>query len=251
MIDIHSHIIPFVDDGCENINDTLELVNCCSKLGIDKIIATPHYIVGQYENFKDDVLNHVDFLNNFFRISGIDITAKPGNEIMISPEIIDLLKEGKLCSLNNSRYVLIEFPLEVKIRNILDVIRNVIFAGFIPVIAHPERYTYLQKNIDEAINYVESGALLQMNISSIIGDYGEDVKEFAIKLLKHNLIHLWGSDAHSFRNVYTKLDKSFKELKKIVGEEKFKQITEINPECVYSDLDIKTFDIKYKLGFFS
>ena len=124
-------------------------------------------------------------------------------------------------------------------------------AGFIPIIAHPERYLYVQKNIQEAIKYVESGALLQLNVNSILGDYGIEVKTTAIQLLKHNLIHLWGSDTHSFRHVYgKKLEKSLVQLKKIVGEDKFKQITDTNPECVYNDKDIRIFDIKYKLGLF-
>lgn len=252
MIDIHSHIIPSVDDGFDNINEALDVIRKAKDSGITKIIATPHFLRGTFENYKSDILAKVSTLNNLLKVSNVKISVICGSEIMICPDVIDLLKADKLCTLNNSRYILIEFPMDVRVHNILKTINDILVAGFIPIIVHPERYRYIQKNIKEAISYVESGALLQLNINSIIGDYGDEVKAAAVKLLKHNLIHLWGSDTHSFRHVYgSKLEKCFNELKKIVGEDKFKQIVYTNPECVVNDEDIKTFDIKYKIGLFS
>lgn len=251
MIDMHSHIIPAIDDGCSNINETLDMVRSARDSGITKIFATPHFMQGEYENYKVDVLASVCALNDLFKISGIDIEIICGTEIMVSADIIDLLKDDKLCSLNNSRYILIEFPMNVKIPNITKLINNILVMGFIPIIAHPERYMYVQKNIKEAIKFVESGALLQLNVNSVIGDYGIEAKKIAVKLLKHNLVHLLGTDTHIFRRVYgDKLKKSLNEIKKIVGDEKFKQIKDINPECVYNDKDIKTFEIRHKLGIF-
>ncbi|MDD2375971.1 MAG: exopolysaccharide biosynthesis protein [Clostridia bacterium] len=252
MIDIHSHVIPAIDDGCSNINEALDMMRMAVACGITKIIATPHFVKDVCENYKSDILVYVNSLNNLLRISGINVSIVCGSEIMICPDIVDLLKSDKLCSLNNSRYVLIEFPMNVKIPNILKVINDVLVAGFIPIIAHPERYLYIQKNIDEAIKYVESGALLQLNLSSVIGDYGDDAKVCAIKLLKHNLIHLWGSDTHSFRRVYdNRLNDSLNEIKKIIGIDMFEQIVEVNPKCVLNDKEIKIFEIRHKLGFFS
>jgi len=252
MIDIHSHIIPAVDDGCSNINESLDMIRSASKCGITKIIATPHFVEDVCENYKTNILIYVNSLNDLLRISKINVSVVCGCEIMICPDIVELLKADKLCSLNNSRYILIEFPMDIKIPNISKVINDILVAGFVPIIAHPERYLYVQRNIDEAIKYVESGALLQMNVSSVLGDYGHDVKVCAISLLKHNLIHLWGSDTHSNRPVYEdRLIDSLVEIKKIVGEDMFEQISEINSDCVYNDKDIKTFEIKHKLGFFS
>lgn len=251
MIDIHSHVIPSIDDGCDNMDEALEIIKSGLDCGITKIFATPHFIQGEFDNYKSDIFLQVNEINNLLRSSNLNISVVCGSEIMICPDIVDLLKSGKLCSLNNSRYVLIEFPMDFRVPNVSKIITDILVAGFVPIIAHPERYLYIQRNIEEAIKYVESGALLQLNINSIIGDYGEDVKLTAIKLLKHNLIHLWGSDTHSFRHVYgNKLKQSLNELEKIVGSDKFKQITETNPDSVYNNKDIKIFDIKYKFNLF-
>lgn len=253
MIDIHSHIIPSVDDGCDNISETLNSIKKAMECGITKIFATPHFVKGRLNNYSELVSMQVDSINNLLKIYGMDFEVLCGNEIRVCPDLVDMIKDGRFCSLNNSRYILIEFPMEGKVSNVCDIIESILSTGYIPIIAHPERYEIVQKNIDEAIGYVESGALLQLNITSLIGDYGEEVKATAIKLLKHNLVHLWGTDYHDYRNVYDskKLDASFSILKKIVGTEKYKFIKDINPECIYHNCDIKTSEIKYRLGLFS
>lgn len=250
MIDIHSHILPYMDDGCYDINDSIESLEKAYESGITKIIATPHFLQGQFENYKSDVLKGLANLKNSIDESVVSVTS--GSEIMVFPEIVDLLKRGSLCTLNNSRYVLIEFPLDVRVPNVLKLIDDILVAGFVPVIAHPERYAYVQRDVNEAIRYVEAGALLQLNITSLIGNYGNEAKDTGIKLIKHNLIHFWGSDFHTYREIYddNKIKDSLDILRKIVDTEKFIQITEVNPECVLLDKEIKIFDIKYKLGLF-
>jgi len=252
MIDLHSHILPGIDDSCFDIEETLKMVRDAELVGIDKIFATPHFVEGRFQNYKNDIVGYVDTLNLLLSSSGINVTVFYGSEVKVFPEIVSLLKSNKLCTLNNSRYILIEFPMNIRIPNICNVINNIIVAGFIPIIAHPERYEYIQRNIKEAIQYVEFGALLQLNVNSVIGGYGEEARVCAIKLLKHNLIHLWGSDSHNYRSVYTEqLNKSFATIEKIIGLNKFKVIVDTNPECVLNNIEIKTFDIKHKLGLFS
>ena len=253
MLDIHAHVLPGLDHGCNNLDEALEGIKKAADCGITKIFATSHYFKGKVENYAEDIYREVESLNNVIDRLGIGVNVVSGCEIKVCPDIVELLLAGKLSSLNNSRYVLIEFPMDIKVPNVCSVIRDILAAGFVPIIAHPERYTYVMRNIDEAISYVESGALLQININSLIGDYGEDVKACSVKLLKHNLIHIWGTDHHSCRIGYDKdkLDKSFKVLEKIVGLYKFNIIKDFNPQCVYDDLDIEKFDIKYKVGLFS
>lgn len=253
MIDMHSHIIPSIDDGCDNISETLNSIKKAKECGITKIFATPHFVKGELNNYSEIVSMQVDSINNLLKIYGIDFEVLYGNEIRVCSDVVDILKDGRLCSLNNSRYILIEFCIEVMPTNVFNIIESILEAGYIPIIAHPERYEFVQKNIDEAIKYVEYGALLQLNITSLIGDYGAEAKSTACKLLKHNLIHLWGTDYHDYRNVYDskKINESFSILKKLVGNEKCKLIRDINPECIYHDCDIKTSEIKYKVGLFS
>lgn len=253
MLDIHAHILPTIDHGCKSLDEAIEGIKNAADCGITKIFATSHYSQGKVENYSEDIYREVGKLKEVIDKLGIDITIVPGCEIKVCPNIVELLKSGKLCTLNNSRYILVEFPMDIKVPNACNIIRDIAEAGFTPIIAHPERYTYVMRNINEAISYVESGALLQINITSLIGEYGPFEKLTAIRLLKHNLVHLWGSDFHSFRNAYDvkKLEKSFSVLKKIVGIDKYNIIKEVNPQCVFDDLDIEKFNIKYKMGLFS
>lgn len=192
-------------------------------------------------------------MNKLVSVSGMDISVVSGGEVKIFSSVDELVKSDEFYTLNNTRYAIIEFPTERRIINIFKVISDILVKGLIPIIANPERYSYIQSNIKEAIKYVESGALLQLNITSLVGDYGDEVKKTAIKLLKHNLIHLIGSDFHNYKKTYdcNRVDDSFEVLKEIVGEEKFVRITETNIEYVMADKDVETFDIKYGIGLFS
>ncbi len=245
MLDMHTHIIPSIDDGSKNLKETIQIIKEGADSGIHTIVATPHYLEGKYENTKENILIRVEYLNEYLKNSGINVSIVGGSEILVCPDIIELLKSGKLCTLNGSRYILIEFAVNLRNTKACQIIKQIIDEGYIPIIAHPERYIYVQKNIKDVFKYVEAGALIQMNIGSLIGDYGEEARETAVKLLKHNLIHTWGSDTHYIRRIYERLQEGLDELKRIVGEDMFKLIIDINPNHIYNNEDIEILDIKY------
>ena len=146
MIDIHCHLIPNIDDGSKNVTETFEMAKRASELGYKGIFATPHYIKDAHETSSNDVKNSVEVLNKLFKEKNIDCKVYVGNELYFTPDMIDLLKTSKVCTLGNSKYVLIEFPLNGTALNMQSVITNICQVGYVPIIAHPERYTYVQKN---------------------------------------------------------------------------------------------------------
>ena len=235
MIDFHSHILPGIDDGAKNLEQSIAMVNEAKKVGFTKIISTSHYMENYYEcNEK----NRKELLEQVQKnVNGIELCL--GNEIYITNNIIELLQNGQASSINGTKYVLFEFPLiNTRPMNDKEVIYRLVENGYIPIIAHPERYPFIQENPDYLYELEEMGALFQANYGSIIGMYGLKAKKTLKILLKNNLISFFGSDAHRPEQVYNKMPKIIKKLKKIISNEDFEEFTEINPERVLKNENI-------------
>ena len=235
MIDFHSHILPGIDDGAKNLEQSIAMVNEAKKVGFTKIISTSHYMENYYEcNEK----NRKELLEQVQKnVNGIELCL--GNEIYITNNIIELLQNGQASSINGTKYVLFEFPLiNTRPMNDKEVIYRLVENGYIPIIAHPERYPFIQENPDYLYELEEMGAIFQANYGSIIGMYGLKAKKTLKILLKNNLISFFGSDAHRPEQVYNKMPKIIKKLKKIISNEEFEEFTEINPERVLKNENI-------------
>lgn len=247
MIDIHSHLVYGVDDGSRTIEDTKHMIREAKKVGFTDIICTPHYMKDYYEVPCNEVYNKICNIQNL--VDGINIHQ--GNEIYATENIIEFINSKKAMSLNNSRYVLIEFPMQTKPINMDQVIYLILQEGKIPIIAHPERYSYVRENPNMLLEYIEQGVLFQSNYGSIIGMYGNDIKETAKKLLTHNMIHFLGSDNHRANTVYEHIPETLKLLEKWIGEEKLQELTTDNPSYILNDEELEIDEpIELKKSFF-
>lgn len=231
MIDFHSHILPNIDDGARNIEQTAQILKEAQEAGFSKIISTSHYIEEYYEsdeNERKELLQKAQEKTN-------NIELYLGNEIFISSEMIQLLKDKKASTINNSKYVLFELPMNSKPMNTKEIIYRLIENDYIPVIAHPERYTYVQNDPEYVKELFDMGALFQSNYGSIIGMYGTKAKKTVKKLLKENLIQFLGSDVHYENQIYPKIKKAIKKLRKILSEEELEELTTINAQKVLNN----------------
>ena len=235
MIDFHSHILPGIDDGSRNLEQSISMVNEAKEVGFTKIISTSHYMENYYECDVEKRKQLIKQLQGEVQ----DIELYLGNEIYITNNIIELLKNGKASSINNTRYVLFEFPLiTTKPMNDKEIIYRLVENGYIPIIAHPERYPFIQENPEYLFELEDMGALFQANYGSIIGMYGLKAKRTLKILLRNNLISFFGSDVHRPEQVYNKIPKIIKKLKKIISDEEFEVFTEINPQKVLNNEEI-------------
>ena len=233
MIDFHSHILPQIDDGSKSYNETIEMLEEAKNAGFEKIISTSHYIEKYYE------INEEQRLQLLKNINFQDIKLYLGSEIYVTNEIVQLLKDKKASTINNSRYVLYELPMHSKNINDKEIIYRLVENGYVPIIAHPERYSYVQEAPEYVEELAEMGALFQSNYGSIIGMYGEKAKKTVKKLLKQNLIHFLGSDVHRPEQIYPKIPKILKKLNKIVSQEKLEELTTLNAQKVLNDEEIE------------
>lgn len=235
MIDFHSHILPEIDDGSRNLEQSISMINEAKEVGFTKIISTSHYMENYYECDVEKRKQLIKQLQGEVQ----DIKLYLGNEIYITNNIIELLKNGKASSINNTRYVLFEFPLiTTKPMNDKEVIYRLVENGYIPIIAHPERYPFIQENPEYLFELEDMGALFQANYGSIIGMYGLKAKRTLKILLRNNLISFFGSDVHRPEQVYNKIPKIVKKLKKIISDEEFEEFTETNPQKVLNNEEI-------------
>lgn len=227
MTDIHSHILFNLDDGSKSIDESIELLKKMESVGFNNVILTPHYIKNtDYKIDNVEKLEKLEMLKNAVKKNNININIYLGNEIFIDDEIIELVKDNKIYSLNNSKYLLIEFPFHNQILNLEDILYEIKYNGYIPIIAHPERYTYFQKNYKLVQKLKDDGILFQSNYSSILGDYGSSSKKLIKKMLKDGYVDYLGTDIHHINKTFTldNFEKIIKKIKKITGEDYFKQI---------------------------
>lgn len=233
MIDFHSHILPQIDDGSKSFEETIRMLEEARDVGFQKIISTSHYMEKYYEVDEEQRFQLIKQMN--FQ----DIELYLGSEIYVTNEIVQLLKDKKASTINNSRYVLYELSMHSKNMNDKEIIYRLVENGYVPIIAHPERYSYVQEDIEYVDELAEMGALFQSNYGSIIGMYGEKAKKTVKKLLKLDLIHFLGSDVHRAEQIYPKIPKIMKKLSKIVSQEKLEELTTLNAQKVLDDEEIE------------
>ncbi|MCI9016942.1 MAG: hypothetical protein HFJ53_07260 [Clostridia bacterium] len=238
MVDIHSHIIPKIDDGSKNIEETYTLLQEANKVGFTDIISTSHYIEGVYDTNVETRLIWIEKINQIMQENNIKLKIHPGTEIYIIPYILELLKQNKVLTLGNSRYVLFELPMNNNIKCLSEIMIKLLQENYIPIIAHPERYFYIQKDPNLLIPLIERGVMFQANYGSIIGYYGKEVKNTIKKLLSSNMIHFLASDVHKNNTIYTQMEEIKFELEKIIGKEKVNELSTLNPKSILENNNI-------------
>lgn len=239
-IDIHSHILYGIDDGSKSLEESINIIKEHIKMGFTDIVVTPHYI--ENSKYKTNNIDKENILNNLkkeLKKQNIKINLYLGNEVFINNNIEELIKKQEIAKINNSKYLLIEFPMNEKPNDINNIIYELKIKGITPIIAHPERYDYVEKNPNLVLEWIEEGALLQSNYGSIIGIYGSGPQKTIKKLLKKDLIDFLATDIHYPNNkIYLNIDKIRKKIKKTTGEERFIELTNINPKKIIENKEI-------------
>lgn len=248
MIDFHSHIIPNIDDGSQSIEDTICMLEEAKKVGFTDIISTSHYIEDYYEVDEKKRKEYIDNIQK--EVEGINIII--GSEIYVTHNIVNLINEKKASTINNTRYVLFELPMNSNVLYLKNVIFSLLENKFIPIIAHPERYSFIQKNPNWLIEYIEMGVLFQANFGSIYGIYGKECQKTVQLLLKNNMIHFLGSDIHRKNSIYPKMPDILRKIEKVISKEKVYKLTTINPKLVLNNKKIEVDKPqKIKMGFWN
>ena len=196
--DMHSHLVPGVDDGSDSIEASLVMIEGLIGLGYRKIITTPHIRPDYFPNTAEVILEGFGHLKKAVAGARLDIELECAAEYFVDYEFIETVEQGNLLTFSDN-HLLIEVSTFSPPPNLYDIIFQMRIKGYRPIIAHPERYTYYK--VDDFIKLKDFGCLLQVNIMSLAGHYGKPVKDLAVKLLRADLVDLLGTDMHNLRHV--------------------------------------------------
>ncbi|MEE0791241.1 MAG: CpsB/CapC family capsule biosynthesis tyrosine phosphatase [Clostridia bacterium] len=232
MIDIHSHIIPNVDDGARSVEETFNILKEAQEAGFTDVILTSHFLLNYYETNAQELIFWKEKLQEVLKKQGTKINLHSGMEIYITNQMEELLENKKILTLANSRYMLIELPLATNVKYFDYVVYYLEAKGIKPIIAHPERYKCVQKDPDIVEEYIEKGCLIQCNYGSIVNLYGREAEKTIKTILKKNQVHFLGSDVHRENGTYLIILDAIKKIRKIIGENKINEITTINPKKI-------------------
>ena len=240
MIDIHCHLMPSVDDGAKDLEETLAMFENAYTSGVTDIILTPHYIKGTKYTINNAQKKKItNILREALRRTDMDINIYFGNEAYIDNDLPELIKSGEVSTLADSRYILVELPVHAMDNNAGNVFFQLRSNGYVPIIAHPERYEYFQKHPEKVMDYVKLGCLLQGNYMSLLGKYGKKAQKTLKILLKNNVIKFLCSDIHHSYNDYHLPEAQKRVLKIVKDEDIVNKLFIENPESVINDKIIR------------
>ena len=230
MIDLHSHLLPAIDDGVDTFEESVEILQELAAHGITELFLTPHYIPETIYNSPraDNLKLEAELKKAVKEETSLDIKLHLGNEIYITPEISKLLKNKTLSALNDSKYLLIELPMSGIFDGYEDIFRDLSAEGFKVILAHPERYISVQKDFKILERLKNLGVLFQSNLGSIVGQYGHHAEKTVKKMAKMDLIFCFGTDTHHMRD-FSEIDLALKKLTKIYGKAKLDVLLTDNP----------------------
>lgn len=238
MIDIHSHILPGLDDGAKNVEETLEIVLQLHRAGFKTLIATPHVLEEEYLP-PEKILAVTERVRTCVAEAGVQMEILPGAENYIFPDMGKWAQDGKLMTLGNTgKYILVELPMFEIPRYTDQVFFELQASGLTVVLAHPERYKGLVEAPERLLEWARKGVLFQLDLRSLAGRYGPQARRLAQKMLRSNLIDFIGSDAHRVSRSDSSYTETLQSVREFINESQFQDMTLGNPQKVLTGKEI-------------
>lgn len=253
MIDLHCHILPGIDDGPKNWDESLAMARMAVDEGITHILATPHHMNRSWMNPKKNVVTLTNELQDLLDKEYIPLIIFPGQEVRIHGEILKNIQKDEICFIDEfNKYLLIEFPTPVIPEYTDRLFFELQNEGITPVIVHPERNHAILKDPSILKSFVDRGILAQLTAASYIGGFGRNVEKLSHELISSCVVHFIASDAHNISNRPFYMRKAYQKLEKEFGQEKVEEFQQVTKDLVNGDpVNILTpMDIKPKKRFF-
>lgn len=244
MIDLHTHVLPGIDDGSQSMDMSLEMLALAAESGVDTIVATPHCnIPDEFDNYVSEDLETLwDKLEWEREQAEIPIQLCKGMEIFATPDLPDLLEQGTVWTLNDTRYFLMEFSFDEDPDFCLEILQTCESLDYHPIIAHPERYFFVQDDPGLAFDWCTAGYGLQVNKGSLLGRFGSEPYRLARLLMEHNLVACVASDAHRPNRRSTYMGGIRRFLSEEYGEAYMQLLLEENPGRILRGEELLGFE---------
>ncbi|MDB5438503.1 MAG: Capsular biosynthesis protein [Caulobacteraceae bacterium] len=200
MIDLHCHILPGIDDGAPDLETSLEMARIAVADGIRVTACTPHITPGIYDNVGPDIRGRIAALQGEFDRAGIALKLTSGADVHLAPDLTGGIRSGRVLTVADSRYFLFEPPHHIAPPRIEDTVFELMTAGYMPVVTHPERLSWIESHYEIFKRMVHAGAWMQLTCGSITGRFGDRPKYWSERMLEEGLVHIIATDAHNLRN---------------------------------------------------
>lgn len=231
-MDMHCHCLPGIDDGAKNMEESLQMLQMAYADGIREVIATPHFHHRRGHASKEVICEKVKEVQEAIRKTCPDMVLYPGNELYYSSRLPEFIAEEKICTMADSRYVLIEFSPDTEYAEMRNALMNIQTQGVWPILAHIERYFCLVKKPALALELAEMGIYLQVNAGGVLGRYGRKEKSLIKKMFAKGKISFVATDAHDTENRKQELSECAEYVKKKFGEAMVNTCFYENPQAV-------------------
>lgn len=226
-VDIHSHLLPGIDDGAKTFSDSLNLTQSLIEMGVKQFITTPHIIQYVWENTHQQIVSNKEATVLELEKHQIALPFRAAAEYLMDDRFVKLFQEGALLTLKDN-YVLVEMSYINAPIQLYTILYDLQVAGYIPVLAHPERYLFYHNNFNEYVKLKRSGCLFQLNLLAVVGYYGEGITKIAEQLLQKGMYDFVGSDVHHSRHIAAFNEKvklrDLKALKEVISNNQFFRI---------------------------
>jgi len=233
MIDIHSHILPGLDDGPQTMEESIRMCRIAYQDGIRTIVATPHTLNGVYQNGRSVILSKVDELNDALNNSELPLKILPGSDVHLCETTLQQVEQGEAVTIGDGgKYIMIEFPSQAIPYQAERILFQLLGRGLIPIISHPERNLDIGRRPERYDEIIKMGCFGQVTAMSLTGEFGPKVRQWAEKLLKRWLVHFIASDAHSGNGRPPILSAAVKAAAKIVGKEEAEKMVTEYPKAI-------------------
>ncbi len=230
MIDVHCHLLFGVDDGSKNIKESVAMLREAKNQGVDAIILTPHYRHGMFPYDRKKIDAHFLELLSYAKAAGVRIY--PGCEYHVNSRIVDYIRSGRCHTMADTNYVLTEYEYETEYSYIESMTRELIFQGYIPVVAHVERYACMLERPARAAELQKMGALVQSNCDAVLGLESRKLKKYTKILLTEGWVDLIASDSHGIKDRVCHMRKCYDYIAKKFGEDTAQLLMDGNPRMI-------------------
>ena len=236
MIDLHSHILPGIDDGAKNLDVSLEMARASVLDGVTVLACTPHIMPGVYGNTGPQIRLAVQALQAELDANDIALQLVSGSDAHMVADMVDGLRSGRILTLADTRYVLVEPPHHIQPINIQEFFFKLLIAGFQPILTHPERLHWIENNYETMVKLSDNGVWMQITAGSLTGAFGQRPLYWAQKMLDEGRVHILASDAHSPRRRPPNLGQGRDFAAKRVGEIEANHLVQTRPAGILANL---------------
>lgn len=237
MIDLHCHILPAIDDGATSVEVSLAMARIAANDGIETLACTPHIYPGMYENNAQGIRAATDVLQLAITEAGIPLALTYASDTHVMPDLLQKLADGSVPTFNGGRYFLLEPPHHVAPPNFEGFVFQVMAAGYVPIITHPERLSWIEQDYAVFERLAKHGAWMQLTAGSLTGRFGSNARYWGERMLDDGVVHILATDAHGPERRPPLLAEGMQAAAKWVGEAEAKHMVMTRPTAVLQNLE--------------